>query len=201
MPVEDIKAQQIILGSLYDYFAELSEPCAASHALKNRHRALIECAVNKLSADSVRVALAGNDGAEYLISFLKKNDKSVFTVDMDYELPDDVTDIKKLAIQIARNVREKNRMLCAYIAVANAEGTKTYKLISESGETPKELLRTCADKLLLILCDYERIASFVEESEEEKAADKSFKDILGIAASVIVLAASIAGFITALILR
>ena len=219
MPVEDIKAQQIILGSLYDYFAELSEPCAASHALKNRHRALIECAVNKLSADSVRVALAGNDGAEYLISFLKKNDKSVFTVDMDYELPDDVTDIKKLAIQIARNVREKNRtelgvyisnpfvseddanMLCAYIAVANAEGTKTYKLISEPGETPKELLRACADKLLLILCDYERIASFVEESEEEKAADKSFKDILGIAASAIVLAASIAGFITALILR
>ena len=37
--------------------------------------------------------------------------------------------------------------------------------------------------------------------EEEKAADKSFKDILGIAASAIVLAASIAGFITALILR
>ena len=54
---------------------------------------------------------------------------------------------------------------------------------------------------MLILCDYERIASFVEESEEEKAADKSFKDILGIAASAVVLAASIAGFITALILR
>lgn len=218
MPVEDEKAQQVILGSLYDYFAELSEPLVASGAIKNRHRLLISSAVKKLGEDSVRVAIAGNDAADYLVSFLRKNDSSVFTVDMDYELPDENDDIKQHSIKIARNVRERSRTelgayisnpfsdeadgtLCAYVAVANNEGTKTYKIPVEGGESSKELLRACVDKLLLVLCDYEAIEDSNEESEEEKAADKKFRDIIGIAASAAVLAASVAGFIIALVLR
>lgn len=219
MPVEDEKAQQIILGSLYDYFAELSEPIVASQALKSRHRLLVSTVVKKLNDNSVKVAVAGNDAADYLVSFLKKNDSSAFTVDMDYELPDEDRDIRKIAIHVARNVRERNRtelgvyisnpfvsdennsQLCAIVAVANANGTKTYTLPIANSESPKELLRVCVDKLLLVLCDYESIESIVEETEEDKQADKKLKDILGITVSATVLAASIAGFVIALILR
>lgn len=87
-----------------------------------------------------------------------------------------------------------------YIAIANADGTKTYRIDSESEESAKELSKAATDKLLMLLCDYERIGN----TEEESAAEKSgqlLRGILGIVASAAVLAASIAGFITALIMR
>ena len=219
MPVEDNKAQQIILGSLYDYFAEISEALVASQALKHRHRLLIANAVKKLGSDSIRVSVAGNDASDYLVSFLKKSDSSAFTVDMDYDSPEDETDEKTISIHIARNVRDRNHTdlgvyisnpflseedgnaLCSYVAIANEEGTKTYKIIADADEGAKELLRVCVDKLLLVLCDYESIECSVEESEENKAADKKLRDMIGIAASAAVLAASVAGFILALVLR
>ena len=107
MPVEDVKAQEIVLSSLYDYFAELSEPYVAATALKKRHRTLLARTVKKLTDDSVKVALIGNDAADYLTSFLTKKDSSAFVIDMNYELPSD-GDIKALAVNAARNVRENN---------------------------------------------------------------------------------------------
>lgn len=219
MPVEDEKAQQIILGSLYDYFAELSEQYVVSDALKNRHIKLIKKAVKNLSENSIRAAIVGNDAADYLVSFLSKNDSSVFTVDMNYELPEENNSVRELAITLARNVREKNHTelglyisdpffaddknhtSCVYIAIANSDGTKTYNVFSEKGETSKELLRACSDKLLLILSGCEHLSSADDESADEKAADKNLKGILGIIASAAVFAASVAGFITALILK
>lgn len=219
MPVEEEKAQQIVLGSLYDYFAELSEPYTVSNALKNRHRKLIDKAVKKLNDESTRVAVVGNDSADYLVSFLSKDDISVFTIDINYEFPDVDNDVRELAVTFARNVREANRTeigvyisdpfvtndeseaVCAYIAIANSEGIKTYKMFMEDGETTKDLLKACADKLLLILSGCEQMGDNDEESEDERKADKDFKGILGIIASAAVLAASIAGFVTALILR
>ncbi len=219
MPVEDEKAQYIVLSSLYDYFSQLCEPCAVANAMKIRHRLLIEKTTKALGENSQRVAVASNDAADYLVSFLNKQNSSVFVVDLDYEIPDEDSDPKKLAITIARNVREKNHTelgvyisnpfvptdeakgLCCYIAVANSDGTKPYKVFAEENESPKDLLRVCNDKLLLILSDCDRISNVREESAEEKLEDKKLKDILAIAASAAVLAASIAGFITALILR
>lgn len=217
MPVEDEKAQQVLLGSLYDYFAQLSEPLVAANALKNRHRALIARTVSKLGKDSVRVAVAGNDASDYLTAFLTKKESSVFVVDMNYELPQD-GDIKTHAIEAARAVRDNNHTqlgayisdpfslsdgdaLCVCIAVANEEGTKTYTVSVEDGESEKEFTRVCVDKLLSVLCDYERIGNTQEESAAEKEADNNLKGILGIIASAAVLAASIAGFVTALIMR
>lgn len=219
MPVEEEKAQQIVLGSLYDYFAELSEPYIVSDAMKKRHRKLIDKAAAKLGAESSRVAVIGNDAASYLVSFLTKEDSSVFTVDINYEFPEVDNDVRTLAVTLARNVRENNHTelgvyisdpfvthdeteaVCSYIAIANSEGTKTYKMFKEKDETPKDLLKACADKLLLILSGCEQMGSNDEESEDERKADKDLKGILGIVASAAVLAASIAGFVTALILR
>lgn len=219
MPVEDEKAQQIILGSLYDYFAELSEPCAVSAAMKSRHNKLIKKAVKNLSENSIKAAVVGNDAADYLISFLSKNDSPVFTVDMNYELPEENESVRELSVTMARNVREKNhtelgiyisdpirsddenQTACVYIAIANSDGTKIYNVFSEKNETSKDLLRACSDKLLLILSGCEHLSSADDESAEEKAADKNLKGILGIIASAAVFTASVAGFITALILR
>lgn len=217
MPVEDEKAQDIVLSSLYDYFAELSEPYIAATALKNRHRALLSRTVKKLTSDSVKVALIGNDAADYLSSFLTKKDSSAFVMDMNYELPSD-GDIKTLAVSAARNVRENNHTdlgayisdpysadengsLCVCIAIANEAGTQTCIVSAENGESSKELSKACTDKLLMLLCDYERLGSGEEESAAEKQADNNLKGILGIAASAAVLAASIAGFVIALIMR
>ena len=213
MPVEAAKAQEIVLGSLYDYFAELSEPYVAATALKNRHRTLLARTVKKLTDDSVKVALVGN----YLTSFLTKKDSSAFVIDMNYELPSD-GDIKALAVSAARNVRENNHTdlgayisdpyvsdgsdtLCVCIAIANETGTKTCIVSVEDGESAKELSKVCTDKLLALLYDYERIGNTEEESAAEKQADNNLKGILGIVASAAVLAASIAGFVIALVMR
>lgn len=217
MPVESEKAQQIVLGSIYDYFAELCDPKVVSTAMKNRHKALITRAVSKLNNGSAKVAIAGNDASEYLTGFLSKKDSSVFTVDISYDLPES-EDMKSYAISVARTVRDtrhtelgvfisdpivtpESETASAYIAIANEDGTKTYKLSVENDEDVKDLTKICVDKLLMILCDYERIGNEEEESEAEKQADNSLKGILGIIASAAVLAASIAGFITALIMR
>lgn len=218
MPVEDEPALHIVLSSLYDYFSDLSEACTASTALKNRHRALIAKTVNVLSKNSVRAAIVGNDSASYLTDFLGKKDASAFCVDVNYDMPSDDEDIKKFAVSAARKVRDGNRtdfgvyisepltlpqsgVLCAYIAIANEEGTKTYRVEAENGENPKDLLKVCSDKLLMLLCSYERIGNSEEESAAEKQEDNRLKGILGIIASAAVLASSIAGFITALIMR
>lgn len=215
MPVEADKAEEVVFGSLYDYFAELSEPYIVTNAMKNRHVALIKRAVRKLSDNSVKVAVAGNDASDYLTSYLSKKDSSAFSVDISYELPES-DDAKEIAISAARAVRENSHTdfgayisaplnngdkLSIYLAIANAEGTKTYRIDSEGEEGAKELSKAATDKLLMLLCDYERIGNTEEESAAEKKADNSLRGILGIAASAAVLAASIAGFITALIMR
>lgn len=217
MPVEDVKAQEIVLSSLYDYFAELSEPYVAATALKKRHRTLLARTVKKLTDDSIKVTLIGNDAADYLTSFLTKKDSSAFVIDMNYELPSD-GDIKALAVNAARNVRENNHTdlgayisdpyvpdgsdsLCVCIAIANETGTKTCIVSVEDGESAKELSKVCTDKLLTLLYDYERIGNTKEESAAEKQADNNLKGILGIVASAAVLAASIAGFVIALVMR
>lgn len=217
MPVEDEKAQQIILGSLYDYFAELAEQHVTVNAMKHRHKALIARAVKKLNENSLRVALAGNDASSYLTDYMSKKDASTIVIDLNYDLPDE-SNIKELAISMARRVRENNHTdlgiyisdtftdsesnaLSAFIAVANEEGTKTYLLTAEDSENEKTLSKVCVDKLLMILCNPDRIGTAREESAEEKTADNNLKAILGIAASAAVLAASVAGFILALVMR
>ncbi len=215
MPVEADKAEEVVFGSLYDYFAELSEPYIVTNAMKNRHVSLIKRAVRKLNNNSVKAAVAGNDASDYLTSYLSKKDSSAFAVDISYELPEG-GDIKEIAISAARAVRENSRAelgvyisapinndgkLSVYIAIANADGTKTYRIDSESEESAKELSKAATDKLLMLLCDYERIGNTEEKSAAEKKADSSLRGILGIVASAAVLAASIAGFITALIMR
>lgn len=217
MPVEEEKAQHIVLSSLYDYFAELSEPKVAVNALKRRHTALIAAAVKKLNDGSFKVAVVGNDAADYLTSYLGKRDGSAFTVDINYELPSDNEDIKALAISAAGNVRESNHAdfgayisdpfddngtLCEYIAIANEEGTQTFKLSAEGDENGKQLSKVCVEKLLMLLCSYESIGNVDnEETLAEKQANGKLKDILAIAVSAAVLAASLGGFIAALIMR
>lgn len=217
IPVEEEKAKHIIYGSLYDYFAQLSEPHITVNAMKHRHTALISEAVKTLGNDSVKVAVVGNDAADYLTSYLSKKDSSAFTVDMNYEIPTEDKDIKSLAISAARNVRESNHAdlgayisdpfeedgtLCEYIAIANEEGTQTCKLTAEDGENAKQIAKVCADKLLMLLCDYERMGNIDnEETVAEKQANGKLRDILAIAASGAVLLASISGFIAALIMR
>lgn len=217
MPVEEERAQQIILSSLYDYFAQLSESQVSVNALKHRHTSLIAQAVKKLNEGSIKTAVVGNDAADYLTAYLGKKDSSAFTVDMNYELPSESGDIKTLAVSAARKVRENNHTdlgayisdpfeeegtLYQYIAIANEEGTQTYKIAAEDNENAKQLSKVCVDKLLLLLADYERIGNVDnEETVAEKKANGKLKDILAIAASAAVLAASIGGFIAALIMR
>lgn len=217
MPVEDEKAQEIILGSLYDYFSELCDQHIAVNAMKYRHKALITRAIKKLNERSLRVAVAGNDASNYLIDYMSKKDAATIVIDLNYDLPNE-TDLKSLAISMARKVRENNHtdlgvyisdmftdsdseIPCAYISIANEEGTKTYRLAAESDESEKSLSKVCVDKLLLLLCNPDRIGNLPEESAEEKTADDKLKGILGIAASAAVLVASVAGFIIALVMR
>ena len=220
MPVEDEKAQQVVFGSLYDYFAELCEPYVVSNAIKERHIALINRTIKKLADDSVKVAVVGNDSSDYLVSFLSKKASSVFTVDMNYELPDN-KDLKESSISAARTVRDNNhadlgvyisepyvnpidgKNYCVYITVANSEGTAVYLIESDGNEKSKDILKVAVDKLLMLIYNYEKLGNInsEEETAAEKKADSNLKGILGIVASATVLLASIAGFITALFMR
>lgn len=219
IPIDEPKVSEVVLGSLYDYLAEITDLSSPGEALEQRHRDVIRRTSEKLINQSVKVAVAVGDGSDIIDEYSDKRLKACFIFDEHFESRKD-EDIKEYTVNVARRVRDNchtqlgaaisqpvydnNGDFYEFVAVADVNGTKTLKIYGESGESAEELTMISVEQLMLTLYDYNDFG--VEESEDEsspveQAKDSTLKNVLSIGAASLVLAASVAGFIIALIIK
>ncbi len=216
MPIDSPNADEVVLGSLYDYLAGISDNDIAQKAIEHRKEAIIYRASEKLSEENVSVAIAENNVREFIAPILRKGNTQSISIEETYS--DTLGDNEKNTIvNLARLVRDKSNTQLgaavskvltdeegnrsAYIAIADSSGTKVEHIFADNYESDKQLISICIDRLMLLLYNYDELGSESEESAFEKKNDTRFKEIIGIAIAGLTLAASVTGFIVALILK
>lgn len=217
MPIEGEIVPEIVFGSLYDYFAAISDPYVASSAIQQRHSLIAERTIKKLSEKYVRVAVTKENCGSLIQTFApdKRAFKNCFVIDDKLENRAD-QNIKSYYIDAARKIREdhhaqfgaaisntfsESNEVFAYITIADESGTNVIKIFAEDGETPTELIKVCIDKLMLMLYDYNKLAFSSAGSVTEEASDKKLRKLLASIAGAAIGASAIIGTVIALILN
>ncbi len=213
LPIEAPKAGEVVLGSLYDYLADISDDVNVENAFDTRHRAIIKRTAAKLDSEAVKVAFAGAQAVE-MIEYYSNNPitKSCFVFDEDAEFSEQETFIdearalrdkcrSQLSVLISDIREDENSSRFVEAAIADESGTSTLKLNAEDGETDKVLLANFIDKIMLMLYDYETLSNCVNEADITTKADSALRRRLFTIASGAIGATAVISFIVALMIK
>ncbi|MBR3836365.1 MAG: hypothetical protein IKJ69_06250 [Clostridia bacterium] len=214
LPIENPRADEVVLGSLYDFLADIcEEDCSAALAL--RHTRLIEKAADKLSGASFKAAFSGDRITKHIKAFSSdKNTASCFICDENEKSYSYLTDDE--IIKVARSLRDdnyadfgvivsdvvenENSERCIAVAIADENGTSTLKIFAENDETTEHFVAACADKVMLTLSNFEKLSASGSEETATKA-DKKLRNNLFKITSGVVGASAIISLIIALIMK
>lgn len=213
VPVESPRADEVVLGALYDCLAEICEE-NCSQALIKRHRCIIEKVAEKLDDKSATVTFSGEAITQHLEKYADKNVlRSCIFID-DTKLYSDIT--KDNLIEKARGLRkyrssdlgvifsdistDDNGERSVTVAIADETGTSTLEIFAEKDETDEQFTASCIDKTMLTLCNFEEL-SCTDEAEITTKADKKLRSYLFRIASGVVGASAVIGIIIALIMK
>ena len=216
LPIDTPKADEVVLGSLYDYLVSVCEPEMTQTAFDYRKEAIFKRTATKLSEENVDVSISPENIEHIIAPVLSK--KASHTIRLEKIFNDFIEpDSKLFAIKSARTVRDgsnstlgasiseilsdDNGNRFAYIAVADENDTRVLKIYAESDESDERFKSICVDRLMLLLYNYNELGTEDDESIFDRQNDKKLKSIIGIAFAGLTLAASITGFILALILN
>lgn len=171
LPVESPRADEVVFGSMYDYFATLVDSYISDDAMRARHTEIIDRTMQGLAKNQIKVAFANVNGTDFIRSHVTsiKNFNSGFIFENEYNICDKNV-VKKFSAEVSQQVRVNNHAFLgalitdAYkdkkgntysvIAIAEESGTRCIKVYAENNETEQELLAICVDKLMLLLYDY-----------------------------------------------
>lgn len=215
LPIEAPKCEDVVLGSLYDYLAEIDEIGAAESALKKRHAEIIERAIEKLNENSVKVAVHSEIMHDFIASAADKHKLNAGIV-FDDEFPElDGQNIDDFYIYTARDLRdrhhaqygivfskpfEEDEKTTVIVSIADESGTNVIRFCEENGETEEELFAVAVDKTLLMLYDYSEFTNS-ENDEPLTDSDKQLRKSVALFTGISVAATAIIGLITAFILK
>ncbi len=214
LPIEAPRAQEVVLGSLYDYLADICEE-DCENAFDTRHKAIIKRTAEKISEKMIKVTFAGANTAELVKKYTAKSEeKSCFNfaepmhfdalsdnlVDEARKIRDDYySHLSVLVSDITEDAVTSERFVI--MAIADESGTSTMKMFAQSNETDEEFILNCIDKLLLILYDFESLSDCIDEADIVTKSDKALRQRLFAIASGAIGITAVAGFIVALILN
>lgn len=214
LPIEVPKADEVVYGSMFDFFREICEE-DSEEAFGKRHRYIIERTLNKLSNDSVTVAFAGDDAAHNIMHMsdgLTAKDCLSFSCENvnEYSSEADIIDT-------ARHIRDEQRVQLGIVfspiktddnanrfisvAIADENGTTTFNFSAETDETDDELTLNCIDKTMLLLYSHEKLTDNSDPADIETKSDKILRTALFKAASIAVGASAIISILIALIAK
>lgn len=214
MPIETQKAEEVILGSLYDYLAELSENGLNDSAMEFRHREIIERTAEKFSDSSLKAVFGSETHKDFISSRLSVHKHNVgFVTDDEVGEPVD-DDVIGFCIDTARRLREKHfaqygvvfskviedeegRYILAVIADEN--GTDTVKIYAEDGESDDVLFETAVDKIMLMLYDYNELINASDERMISDVTDRKLRNALVKLIAAVIGASAFIGLVTAVI--
>ncbi len=211
LPIEAPRADEVVFGSLYDYFAELCSEEKAQKALDIRHSEIIKRTACKLDAEYVKVAFAGNEAVKMLEYYSPKNAKVSFAFDDRYtdasemNLADECIKLREdnhsqLGV-IVSSISEEDgkRFIKAVIAFEN--NITAITLYAEEDETDEMLIANCIDKVMLMLFDYKSLSDYVNEADITTKGDRLLrKELVTVTTGAIGITAVIS-LIIALIMK
>lgn len=211
LPIETPRADEVVLGSLYDFLAEICEDdCSA--ALASRHTRLIEKVAEKLDEASVKVAFSGEKITKHISKF--SSGRSCFVCDENeksysYLTNDEIISVVRnlredkytdLGIVFSDIIEDEKAERCIMVAIADENGTSTMKIYEEKDESYDSFIAACADKVMLTLCNFEKLSA-TDDEEVATKADKKLRGNLFKITSGVVGASAIIGLIIALIMK
>lgn len=200
LPIDSPRADEAVLGSLYDYFGEICDGITPG-ADETRHRAIFVRFTEKFNSEQIRVALAGNPCAYYIEKHLT-NSKFNNCIFVDDEF-DCCAEGNEMLIEKARELLNKSSAQFSVIfgsktldeetgdeflpvAVADETGTSTVKLFKEKDESDDEFFSACFNKILLMLCNTKQFIFSDSEADCDTKADKLLrKSLIKLTAAVI----------------
>ena len=214
LPIEAPQSEEIVLGSLYDYFAELTDDYVSDAAMEYRHAMAINRTFEKLSGSSVKLAICSECMKEYIVSRTDEKLKSCVDLDNEIGLLEN-EDIKSFYINAARELRDKHAShygivfsnifddeetgdTFIMVSVADERGTNVFRIFAEDGENAKSLFAAAVDKVMLMLYNYGEYINCDDEFLPDEEDKKLIKQI-GKLAGLIIGASALIGLIVSVL--
>ena len=213
LPDSSPRADEVVLGSLYDYLSEICEGMPA-RAAETRHRNIFKKFSEKFIEEKTRVACAGSPAVSLISRYLPKDDKGYIIADakFDYAADDNETLISKARELLslkntqfsvifgdkAIDAETQNEFLP--VAIADEAGTSTVKLFKETDESDEEFTSACFDKILLMLCNTNQFTCADSDEDCDTKADKLLRSSLIRLTCAVIGGASAISLIIALIM-
>lgn len=212
IPVETPRADEVVLGALYDYLAQICEEDCSS-ALNKRHKLLIENVAKKLNDKAATATFSGEAITNHIEKFASEHTiHNCIFVD-EAKLYSGIT--KDDLIEKARGLRKyrssdigvvfsdittnDNGERSITVVIADESGTSTLSIFAEKDESNEQFTAACIDRAMLTLISFEELSS--DEEEITTKADKKFRSYLLKITSGAVGASAIIGIIIALIMK
>ncbi len=211
LPIESPRADEVVLGALYDFLAEIcEEDCSA--ALESRHRLLIAKVADKLKESSLKIAFSGEKITKHIAEY--SCEKSCFVCDesdksYSYLTNDEIISVARslredsyadLGVVFSDIIEDNNTERCVMVAIADETGTSTMKIYEEKDESYDSFVSACTDKVMMTLLSFEKLSA-TDEEELATKKDKKLRGNLFKITSGVVGASAIISLIIALIMK
>ena len=205
MPLDDIKSNEIVFGSLYNFLAEMAGIESAEDVSRVKCARLAVRLAALLKKDSSRLAFSSPAAAQIIeesVDYADRGHENIFIADKP-EARKTTQTVKDYITEAAQKTRldTKADYACCvssafasntddstfiFTAVADKDETNVKKLFLNDGETPKQLYRAAAEEALLSCVN--TVISKQNESvkKTDRRADKNMRQKLaGITAAAI----------------
>lgn len=215
LPLESPKADQVVLGSLYDFLAEVTDEDYGS-AFEKRSRRIFLRTVENLENNNIKTVFRLPDGNDYFSRYSDISSKTDCIV-IDSEAENESDSEVSVPLKEARKMKEKhfahygvfveeiktddegNRYAGAVIS--DEEGTDTFRLFAGEGESDGELYEAVMNRLMLMLYDYNFFADITFSSLNDSSEDKALRSFALKAVGAGLLLSSLISLIVAFIMK
>lgn len=205
LPIEEPFANEVVYGSLYDFFASVCDDAAAvKRGLQTRHREILRRTADKLDTESMKIAfsysqassviekLSSDISSKHCFSFRPQNAYSEIT---DEGIAEEARSLREadyanLGIAFSEVSFNQDAERILKVAVADESGTNIYTFFAVENESDEEFIANCVDKTMLLLYDYE------DSGCEKKSPDIPTKEDKSLRKRLLYIAAGAVGFST-----
>ncbi len=170
LPVEEPYSNEVIFGSLYDFFASVCDDEAVTkRGIQTRHREIIKRTADKLDIDGIKIAfnhsqasamiekISADISSKHCFTFRPQNAYAEIT---DSGIAEEARSLRESEFapygvsfsEISFN-QKAERIL--KVAIADESGTDICTFFAEENEPDEEFIADCVDKTMLMLYNYE----------------------------------------------
>ncbi len=214
LPVEAPYADDVVFGSLYDFFASICDESVAGKALSIRHKAITKRTADKLDVESIKVAFSQSKAASMIENICNDipskhcfsfNSHSEYTEPAEHTLVDEARELINLqyasfGVAFSEVMISDEGEKILKVAIADEEGTNTYTYFGLEDESDDDFIANCIDKTMLTLYNYEKLTGNGNSHDIATMEDKKLRKFLLCLSAGAVGASAVIGLILAMLI-